>query len=167
MLPNTLTALLHQTIALMKQLGTVLSIAFSDVETKTNLIDENYQYWCECLAEDEIKLSDLITEEKDSNVWECNGSNNDNINAIKNAKHEWKRTYKSSSRTITRISWFINFLNEFFYLLHSTDMSSADLSKQAYNNHLADNHNFVVRAGANLALNIVPTREAIAEAIGI
>jgi hypothetical protein len=131
------------------QLSTALSMGFSDITSKVeiwrNLFKDYYR--------DGKDIQSVMITEVMIGIHELNGENNSSLGHKKNSPYY---TYTSGSRTLLRLSWFLNFLYTVFNNLLETNEPFNNCVTNAYDLVLAPYHPWLVRKGAGLALSFAP-----------
>ena len=132
---------------IFNQLGSSLSMAFSDITEKVNIIrnllkNEYPDIWdIQSLIEQEIKL----------NIQELNGENNKELGHKKGTLYH---KYISGSRTVLRLLWFLDFMVNICNLLVTTNDSFSTCCKKAYDVALGIHHPWYVRSAASVAMSL-------------
>lgn len=163
----------------MQHLGSCVSMGFKDLEDKRLNILDNREYYLELglisTAHEEFRyLKDTIDFEIKTELhlvdW---GMNKEHLE--KAYKHVGLRQpveddfeiegYWSTCQTIVVGEWFFLFLSHLYQEYTTTDKSMAELGKYCYQEVLAHRHNWFLRTAANLALNLINSREAFEESL--
>ena len=138
-----------------KNLSSSVSMAFSD-------ISEKIEIWRKLLLNEypEVEsLQQLMEKEIELNIHVLNGENNNSHGHKKKTKYH---SYVSGSRTIIRLSWFMNFLIHVFKKLYSTELAFNKLVVASYEEILAPKHTWFVRKAAGVAFNLAPSKRSVA-----
>lgn len=135
-------------------LGSALSMGFSDITDKVKiwraLFKVNYTDVVYC------DLQTVMEKEIQLNIHNLNGENNSKL-GHKKGKSEYYE-YTSGSRTIVRLSWFLNFLHNIFRNLLDTDDAFNSSLKKAYNEVLAPHHPWLVRKSVGVAFGFASSK---------
>lgn len=131
------------------QLSTALSVGFSDITSK---VDIWRKLFIDYYKEKEDIQSVMITEVM-VGIHELNGENNSSLGHKKNTPYY---NYTSGTRTLLRLSWFLNFLQTIFKNMLETNEPFNNCVTKAYEVVLAPHHPWLVRKGAGLALSFAP-----------
>jgi hypothetical protein len=92
-------------------------------------------------------------------IHELNGENNLELGQ---KEGEMYFTYTSGTRTLLRLSWFIDFLRNVFKQLINSDNPFNICVTNAYEEVLAPRHPWLVRKGASFALSFAPSDKKVA-----
>lgn len=136
---------------LLKLLGSAMSLAFSDITSKTAALMGHLQTY-----KGQIKgLMTLIQLEIRIGVQNLSGENNKKLTKNKNL---WK--YESGARTALRLLWFMDFLTVMFReLIQNPQFSYPKVVKIAYNEALGPHHELIYRLAAQAGFLVAPGRE--------
>jgi Glycolipid transfer protein (GLTP) len=108
------SAMLYETTNLFKKMGSAMSMAFSDISSKAEIIKENKAFLREMFpGEQHDFLQETILKEMELDVLSLNGENNHKL-LPKDMKGTWQYKYTSTTRTILRTVWLMDFLALFF-----------------------------------------------------
>ena len=100
-----------------------------------------------------LSLNGMIDEEIAREVIQLNGENNKK-KCDKSKQGSWEWTYNSSGRNLVRMWWLSKFLSKLLdNLVNNDQMTLVAACKDAYTTGFADHHPWLVRQGANLAMN--------------
>jgi hypothetical protein len=117
-------------------LGTALSMAFSDISTKAQLVQTNF---------------------KDSSVVGLQSMIMDEVRRGVEKMHSSRET--STARTVLRLLWFLDFLKEMITcMVRSPDWKLSKCCSHAYETALAPHHPWAVRMAAKLGIKTVPSK---------
>lgn len=106
-------------------------------------------------------MEETIAKEVELNVINLNGENNHKLLA-KDMKGTWQYKYTSTTRTILRTVWLLDFIAILFTRLdQNRDAALSHCAREAYNEGLGIHHPWVVRQAAKVAMYAVPGREAL------
>jgi hypothetical protein len=152
---------------LFKHMGSALSIAFKDINEKSNIIRNNkaVQIDLKNAAEgspESMYIHPFIMMEKALNVRPLN--KDDNKKTLKKYNKDdilpWMLKYESTSRTLYRGAWFFDFLHIFTsdFASMRTEMMGK-LAKKAYDTALAPYHPYLLKKAAGIAMNACKKRE--------
>ena len=118
-------------------LGVALSMAFSDISTKAQFIQNNFK------NSDFTGLQSMILNEISRGVEKNNNDRN-----------------PSTARTVLRLLWFFDFLKDITTnLVNHEDWPLAKSCRKAYKSALAPHHPWHIRFGAKIAIKTVPSRK--------
>lgn len=137
------------------ELSSALSVGFSDITSKV-------QIWRDLFKNYYPKNPDIqsvMINEVMNNIHELNGENNYNLGHDKNSPYY---TYTSGTRTLLRLSWFLDFLRNIFKQLINTNTPFNICVTNAYEEVLAPHHPWLVRKGASFALSFAPSERKLA-----
>jgi hypothetical protein len=144
---------------IFNQLGTSLSMAFSDITEKVNLIRNLLKNE----FTDVMDFQSLIEQEIKLNIQELNGENNKDLGHKKGTRYY---TYISGTRTVLRLLWFLDFMVSICNLLLTTKDSFSTCCKKAYDTALGIHHPWYVRSAASMAMSFVSSsREPVAKIV--
>jgi hypothetical protein len=138
-----------------KSLSSSVSMAFSD-------ISEKIEIWRKLFLNEYPEaesLQQVMEKEIELNIHILNGDNNNSHGHKKKTKYH---SYISGSRTIIRLSWFMNFLIHVFKKLLSTELPFNKLVVSSYDEVLAPKHTWFVRKAAGVAFNLAPSKRSLA-----
>jgi len=137
-----------------KALSTALSVGFSDITSKV-------QVWRDIFKNhypDAKSIQDIMQREEELKIHDINGYNNSDKGHKKKTKYY---EYTSGSRTLLRLTWFLDFFNNIFRF--SLDHPNKGFDKcigMAYDKALAPNHPWLVRQGAWIGINMAPSKRS-------
>ena len=144
-------------VKLLKLMGKLVEIGFSDIIAKTKILKDNKKYFeekgtpvgsCEELVETEILLG----------LEQLNGSNNKKKGFKKDS--EWFK-WVGSSRTLLRLNRFLLFVQNIVTgLVLDKEKSFKDIVKEAYSTELAPYHSFMIKTAVKGILYMMPNRES-------
>ncbi|CDW83219.1 glycolipid transfer protein domain-containing protein 1-like [Stylonychia lemnae] len=160
-------AFLYETTNLFKKMGSAMSMAFSDITTKAEVIQNNRDALRkERGADSSISLQDLIEDDITKGLAKLNGENNSKLckemykGDKKLAKDDYRHQFTSTARTVLRNLWLLDFLHHFMTMLHTNrDAKLSACAKHAYSEGLGPHHPWVVRQAAKVAMLACPSRE--------
>jgi len=148
--PFELLAGIYEFTKAFGELSTALSMGFSDITSKVeiwrNLFKDFYR--------DQKDIQTVMITEVMLGIHELNGENNSSLGHKKNSPYY---SYTSGSRTLLRLSWFLNFLYIIFKNMLETDEPFNNCVTNAYDSVLSPHHPWLVRKGAGLALSFAPS----------
>lgn len=135
-----------------KALSTALSVGFSDITSKVETWRDIFkQYYPDCNS-----IQEIIEKEISLKIHECNGDNNSDKGHKKKTTYY---TYCSGTRTLLRLTWFLDFFSTILkYSLDLPDKSFCDCIKESYNKALAPHHPWLVRQGASIGISMAPSK---------
>jgi len=135
-----------------KALSTALSVGFSDITSKVQVWRDNIKsFYPECTS-----IQDVINKEMDLKLHELNGENNSKFGHKKKGQYY---EYVSSTRTLLRLSWFLDFFNNIILnCVNKEDKTFSDCIKEAYEKVLAPHHPWLVRKGASVGISLAPSK---------
>jgi len=122
-------------------------MAFSDITEKVNL-------WRGLYKKHYTNYSDLqavIEQEIKLNIHELNGENNEDKGHKKGKSQYFD--YTSGTRTLLRLSWFLDFMVNILDRLITTNDGFSTCCKKAYDKALGIYHPWYVRSAATMALS--------------
>ena len=137
-----------------RALSSALSVGFADITDKVNvwrsLIKDHYK--------EANSIQEVIEKEVSLSLHELNGENNGD----KKYGHKKKTTYYeyvSGTRTLLRLSWFLDFFNNIVKNCNEqADKSFSDCIKISYDKCLAPHHPWLVRKGAAIGISFAPSK---------
>lgn len=157
----------------MYNLGTCVSLAFKDLESKQKNILYNRELYVELglitkesneykylmsFIDFEIKtglhLPWGMKREHLEQAYKAIGSNRKVDSNFKTIDSFW-----STCQTIVVAGWFFDFLNFLYQEYTVNDKPMVQLGKEGYNKCLCHRHNWFIRQASNLGLNLINTRE--------
>jgi hypothetical protein len=147
--------ILHQFCRAFKQINTFLGIAFSDVKDKVKVMNENNLRF-----PGHPGFFSFIKMEIELNIVMYNTGNNKELKAPKEYKH-----YDSTGRNLLRMMWLLTFIRVTFEGMRDPKAHMSDILCAAYDAAFGDNHSWVVRNGAKLAIKASSSRKEFVEAI--
>ena len=147
--PFELLAGIYEFTKAFGQLSTALSMGFSDITSKVDVWRNLFKNY---FREQKDIQSVMITEVM-LGIEELNGENNSSLGHKKNTPYY---SYTSGTRTLLRLSWFLNFLYTIFKNMLETNEPFNNCVTSAYDAVLAPHHPWLVRKGAGLALSFAP-----------
>lgn len=101
----------------------------------------------------------MIKLELEQKLEQLNGDNNSKL-LPKDKKGEWEYKYVSTTRTVLRNLWLLDFFEILFQNLNENrEETLGHIAKEAYNKGLAPHHPWIVRQGAKIGLLAVPHKE--------
>jgi len=135
-----------------KALSTALSVGFSDITSKVEvwrtIIKENYS---DCNT-----VQEVLEKELNLKIHELNGDNNSDFGHKKKTQYY---TYVSGTRTLLRLTWFLDFFNS---ILKNSEVEKTkgfnDCIRMAYDKALAPHHPWLVRKGAGIGISLAPSK---------
>lgn len=130
-------------------LSSALTLAFADITEKVETWKNLYQNYPEC-----NDMQSLMLIEIEKGVHILNGENNSTKGFKKNSEYH---KYVSGSRTLVRLTWFLNFMKMVLYNLKTTNDSFSSCLKKAYKEILSPHHTWMVRQAAKVAFGFIST----------
>lgn len=119
-------------------LGRALSMAFSDITTKAQIIQTNFK------NSSFTGLQSMIRDE-----------------VMKGTEKEHSSKKASTARTVLRLMWFLDFLKVMItHLIEHRDWTLEKACRKAYKTALAPHHPWAVRVAAKLGIKTVPSKES-------
>lgn len=137
------------------ELSSALSMGFSDITSKVEIWRDLFKKF---YPKNPDMQSVMITEVM-NNIHELNGENNYDLGQKKESPYY---TYTSGTRTLLRLSWFLDFLRNIFKQMIESDSPFNTCVTNAYDEVLAPHHPWLVRKGASLALSFAPSEKKLA-----
>jgi len=135
-----------------KSLSSALSVGFSDITSKVQVWRDNIKKY----YPDAKSCQDIIEREISLKLQELNGENNSDKGHKKKTPYY---EYTSCTRTLLRLSWFLDFFNNIMVnALTKTDKDFSDCIKLAYEKALAPHHPWLVRKGASVGMSFAPSK---------
>lgn len=130
-----------------------------DVTSKAAIIKDNKEFYAKEQGMVGASLQDIILHEINTNVHILNGENNSK-KLDKSKKTSWEYKYTSTSRTVLRNLWLMDFVFHLMKNLHDDKSTSlGHCAKDAYGKGLGPHHPWVVRQAAKVAMLACPARE--------
>jgi hypothetical protein len=151
--PYQLLYAIYEFTKVFNTLSTALSVAFSDITTKV----DNWRQLFKTYYKDLDTMQQLMEKEIELKLEQLNGDNNSKLG------HKKKTTYYeyiSGTRTIVRMSWFMNFMFVLLKSLNTSQDSFSKLIKSAYDKVLAPHHPWLVRSSAHVGFSFAPSKRA-------
>lgn len=135
-----------------KALSTALSVGFSDITSKVQVWRDNIKnFYPDCTS-----IQDVMKREIDLKIHELNGENNSKYGHKKKTPYY---EYTSCTRTLLRLSWFLDFFNNIILnCCNKEDKTFADCIKDSYEKVLAPHHPWLVRKGASVGISLAPSK---------
>lgn len=135
-----------------KSLSSALSVGFSDITTKVQIWRDNIKKF----YPDTTCVQDVIEKELSLKITELNGENSSKFGHKKNTTYY---EYTSCTRTLLRLSWFLDFFNTILVnSLTKSEKSFSDCIKDSYEKALAPHHPWLVRKGASVGISFAPSK---------
>lgn len=135
-----------------KALSSALSIGFSDITTKVQVWRDNIKKY----YGDANSIQEVIEKEIELNLVKLNGENNTDLGHKKKTEYH---NYTSSTRTLLRLSWFLDFFNNILKnTLNLHEKAFSDCIKISYDKVLAPHHPWLVRKGAAVGISMAPSK---------
>jgi len=144
--PFELLAGIYEFTRAFGQLSTALSMGFSDITSKVEIWRDLFKNY----YRDYNDIQSVMVSEVMMGIHELNSENNSSLGHKKNSPYY---TYTSGTRTLLRLSWFLNFIYNIFKNMIETDDPFNTCVTNAYETVLAPHHPWLVRKGAGLALS--------------
>ena len=128
-----------------KQISTALSMGFSDITEKSQIIRERLNEY-----PDVTDIQSLLIHEIKLDIHKLNGENNSSL-GHQNTKYS---KYVSATRTFLRLLWFLEYLTDVFENVIKDDGTGAikTILGNSYDKVLAPHHGFFVRKAVGIAL---------------
>ena len=118
-------------------LGRAMSMAFSDIHSKANIILSNFE------NTSAANLKEMVMLELNSEKLK-----------------ERSKQNPSTARTVLRLMWFLDFLSMLLSnLVNQRDWKMSKCCGEAYKQALAPHHSWKIRTAAKLGIKTLPTRE--------
>ena len=143
-----------------KHMGSALSIAFKDISEKSNCIRNNKSIQIEAgnVADgtpESMYIHQFVEAEKNLNCQVLN--KDDNKKTLKKFNKDdikpWMAKYESTSRTLFRGCWFMDFLHNVFHgFVNERDIKMSKLAQKAYDVALAPHHPYLLKKAAGIAM---------------
>ncbi len=147
--PFELLAGIYEFTRAFGQLSTALSIGFSDITSKVDIWRNLFKdFYIDSKDIQSVMLTEVMM-----GIHELNSENNSSLGHKKNSPYY---TYTSGTRTLLRLSWFLNFVYNIFNNMTETNDPFNTCVTNAYDTVLAPHHPWLVRKGAGLALSFAP-----------
>ena len=109
----------------------------------------------------------MMDKEIELGVVRCNGENNAK-ELPKNKKGSWEYTYNSTGRNLVKMWWLSKFVAALLGdMVNSPTKEFSTCCKDAYKVGFGDNHSWLVRKGALLAMGFVGSRDSVKTALGV
>lgn len=153
--PFELLAGIYEFTRAFGQLSTALSMGFSDITSKVEVWRSLFKdYYREHKDIQSVMVTEVMM-----GIHELNSENNSSLGHKKNTPYY---KYTSGTRTLLRLSWFLNFLYNIFNNMLETNDPFNKCVTNAYDTVLAPHHPWLVRKGAGLALSFAPKERKLA-----
>lgn len=146
-------AFLMEVTFFFKEFGTALSMAFSDVVEKAQIVKSNRDFHVKESGLHNPNLWDIIKYEISlgEEIIKLNGEDNSKY-LKKDKKGTWMWKYTSTTRTVLRNLWLCDYVESLMNHLHTDEkLSLQKCAKRAYKKALAPHHPFVVKQAAKVA----------------
>ena len=138
---DTWVAMLYESTNMFKMMGSAMSAAFSDITSKAAAINDNKQHFAKNMNEEITVLQRFIEKEKELDLQKYNGKTKP-----KDKKGSWEYNYVSTSRTVLRNLWFMDYMSQLFQRLNANEQASlGTIAKEAYEASLATHHIWIVK----------------------
>lgn len=147
---------------MLKTMGKLVEVGFSDIVTKCKIIKENREKWAE--KGEEIKsIEQLFEVEISYGLGMANGSNNKSLGFDK--KSEFYK-HIGSCRSFERLLRFILLLQRIIENLYNDDEESLSSAvRKAYDLELSRYHSFFLRNTVKGIFYLLPSRENFLKSI--
>jgi hypothetical protein len=133
-------------------LSSALSVGFSDITSKVQVWRDN----CKKYYPEAKTIQEVMDKEISLKIHELNGENNSKLGHKKKTPYH---DYTSSTRTLLRLSWFLDFFNNIcINCLTNEKKSFAECISLAYDTVLAPHHPWLVRKGASIGISFAPSK---------
>lgn len=132
---------------IFNQLGSSLSMAFSDITEKVNI----WRSLFKVVYTDYYDIQSVIEFEIKNKIQELNGENNKDLGHKKGTPYY---KYTSGARTLLRLLWFLDFMDHILDYLLTTNEGFSDCCKKAYDVALGIHHPWYVRSAAAMAMSM-------------
>jgi hypothetical protein len=135
-----------------RAISSALSVGFSDITSKV-------QVWRDILKThytEETSIQQVIEKEISLGIHECNGDNNSDKGHKKKTKYY---EYCSGTRTLLRLTWFLDFFNNILkHTMESPEKSFTDCIRAAYDTALGPHHPWLVRKASSVGIAFAPSK---------
>jgi len=139
-------------VKIFNQMGSAMSMAFSDITSKVTIIRRNAKYWTDLKG----GIVSMIRHETALRINVLNGEN------PKEAPDPKYKNYEATSRTVLRLMWFLDFTSVMLNnIQNDRKVAISDAAKRAYSEALGPHHPFIVRTAAGLAMMAAPGRDKL------
>lgn len=149
-------------VLMLKTMGKLVEVGFSDIVTKCKIIKDNTAMWTE--KGEEIKsVEQLFEVEISYNLGQANGSNNKSLGFDK--KSEFYK-HIGSCRSVERLLRFILLLQRIIENLYKDkEESLSSAVRKAYNDELSRYHSFFLRNTVKGIFYLLPSRAKFLKSI--
>ena len=135
------------------ELSSALSVGFGDITSKVQIWRDLFKNF----YQKNTTIQSVMIVEVMNDIHQLNGENNSSLGQKKTDPHY---TYTSGTRTLLRLSWFLDFLRNIFTQMINTKNAFNTCVTNAYEETLAPHHGWFVRKGASLGLSFAPSDRA-------
>jgi hypothetical protein len=138
-----------------KQMGSSISMAFSDITEKVDI-------WRNLLKTEYPQantIQEVMLKEIELNIQKLNGDNNSSQGHKKKTQYY---TYTSGCRTMVRLSWFLHYMITVLKKIVNTDLPFNKCLDKSYDEILAPHHPWLVKKAAGVAFGLAPSKRATA-----
>ena len=153
--PFAFLATIFEFTRAFKQMGSSISMAFSDITEKVdiwrNLFKTEYPQ--------ASTLQEVMTKEIELNLQKLNGDNNSSLGHKKKTQYH---NYTSGCRTMVRLSWFLHYMITVFKKLVQTELAFNKCLDKSYDEILAPHHPWLVKKAAGVAFGLAPSKRTTA-----
>jgi hypothetical protein len=153
--PFSFLATIYEFTRAFKQLGSSISMAFSDITEKVdiwrNLLKTEYP--------EATTLQEVMTKEIEHGLQKLNGDNNSSLGHKKKTKYH---SYTSGCRTMVRLSWFLHYMITVLKKMANTDLPFNKCLDKSYDEILAPHHTWLVKKAAGVAFGLAPSKRLVA-----
>lgn len=152
--PFQLLAGIYEFTKAFNSLSTSLSMGFSDITSKVDIWRNLFKTH---FTDDYCNIQSVMEKEIELEIHRLNGENNSKEGFKKGSIYY---TYESGTRTMLRLSWFLNFLFETFRNMINTQDPFNTCIRKAYDKVLAPHHSWLIRKTVGVALSFAPSKRA-------
>ena len=154
--------LIEYIILLLQGIGPLMSVTFADVAEKSVIMKCNKAFMIRQFGKSEdLTLNEIIDEEIAKGVIRLNSENNSS-ECDKSKRNSWEWTYNSSGRNLVRMWWLTKFITKLLdNLVNRAEMSLVAACKDAYTTGFSNHHPWLVRSGAEQAMNAAGNKASL------
>lgn len=151
-----LTEYLQHYVRMLKTLGKLVEIGFSDINSKAKILKDNKQKFTQ-KGEKVDTIQELVETEVNLGLGKVNGSNN-YYQGIPESSEFYKHV--GSARTVERVLRFLMFVERIMENLYNNREESLTICiKNAYDKELGPHHGFLLRGAVKGIVYLLPDRD--------
>ena len=153
---------LVETTLLFKQMGSAISMAFADIPVKIEAIRKSKDIFQRETGKERVTIQEIIEWELQQKLEKINGDNNrKELKGKQLGSNDFRLTYTSTARNVGKTRWVLEFFSIMMGRLYEDrEAKLSAVALEAYNKVLGPYSSWVIRQGAYIAIQTVPSRES-------